>query len=73
MVKPTNRISIWSSCQLVGRYQMPRKNGVKKDLDRRYCLRRVQGPDQGKNQHVLCRRQPDHSRRDFVALEEAAS
>jgi hypothetical protein len=73
MVKATNRISIWSSCQMVGRYQMPRKNGVKKDLGGRGCLRRVEGPDQGKNHHVLCRRESDYPRRDLVALEEPAS
>ena len=39
----------------------------------RFSSRRIEGPDQGKNQHVLCRCQSDHSRRDLVTLKEAAS
>ncbi len=39
----------------------------------RFSSRRIEGPDQGKNQHVLRRRQADHPRCDFVPLKEAAS
>lgn len=73
MVKPTNRISIRSSCRTVGRYQTSRKKGVKNDPERAFCLRRVESPDQGKYEHVLCWCQADHSRGDLVAFKEAAT